>query len=77
MKFVLNCIPIFDNKIGFMKKNVDGTLLSQKWHYSTCVPFKTLISDHQDQFQLRHIAKKDMESSQKRKMLQFHVGYMT
>ena len=40
MKFVLNCIPVFDNKIGFMKKNVDGTLLSQKWNYQHVFHFK-------------------------------------
>ena len=46
MKFVVSCIPSFDRKVAFMKKNVDDIPFIQKWNYSTCVPFKSLITEH-------------------------------
>ena len=65
MKFVLCCIPSFDKKMDFMKKNVDETPFIQRWNHSTCFIFETLITEHQDRLPLRHMAKYNyMESSQ-------------
>ena len=52
LAFVLCCIPSFDKKMDFMKKNVDETPFIQRWNHSTCFIFETLITEHQDRLPL-------------------------
>ena len=61
LKFILGWITIFDAKISAIKTNVNDTPYNPKCGVSTIVPFKTLITQHQDWFLLRHMAKKDTE----------------
>ena len=68
LKFVIGCIPSFDAKISAMKNKVDKTQSNSRWEFSTSVPFKTFITQHQDKFPSRHTAKKnDTGSSQEGK----------
>ena len=48
----------------------------QNENISTCIPFKTSITQYKDRLQLKHMARKDMEYILEGKMYQFHVGYM-
>ena len=64
LKFVLYCIPSFDDKITVTQNKVDENPSNSRWYFLTSVPFKTLITQHQDQFPSRHMAKDNMGSSQ-------------
>ena len=57
LNFVLGCIPSFDDKIAAIKNKVDKTPPNTRWEFLTSVPFKTLITQHQDQFPSRHTEK--------------------
>ena len=52
-----------------MTTNIDDTPPNTKWYFSTSVPFKTLITEHQYWLSLRHMEKNDMEYSQEGKSL--------
>ena len=58
LEFVLGFIPSFYIKTSGMKNNVDETPSTPRWYFSTIFPFKTLITQHQDQFPLRFMAKR-------------------
>ena len=44
-----------------MKTKVEDTTSNPKWNVSTSVPFKELITQHQDLLPLRPMKKNDME----------------
>ena len=58
LKFVFGCIPSFYAKPDSMKTNVDDNPPNPKWYVSTSFSFQTLITQHQGQLPLRHMAKK-------------------
>ena len=64
MKFVLSFIPSFYVKTSGVKNNDDESLSIIRWDFPMCGSIKTLITQYQDRLSLRHIEKKDMESSQ-------------
>ena len=66
IKFVWSCTSTFDAKVVDMKTNVNDTQSYPKWVDSIIVPFKTIISQHQDLLPLIHMAKKyAMQSGRK------------
>ena len=77
MKFVLGYIPIFDAKISAMNNKVDETSSNPIWGFSRTVTFKTLITQHQDQFPLKHMAKMIRYPFNKEIVYQIHVRYIT
>ena len=58
MNFFLSCIPSFYVKISVMYTTVGESPSIPGWYFSTCVPLKTLTTQHQYQFPLRQMAKK-------------------
>ena len=58
LKFFFGYIPIFDGKIAATENKVDDTPSNPKRYFSTSVPFKILITQHQYKFSLRHMAQK-------------------
>ena len=65
LEFVLGCIPSFDAKFSAMKTNVVDTPSNPRWNFLIIVPFKTLITQRQDQLTLGHMKNNNnMESSQ-------------
>ena len=57
LKFFLGCIPSFDAKIAAMKNKDNETPYNPGWDFSTSVPFKTLITQHQNRLTLIHMKK--------------------
>ena len=77
LKFFLGCIPGFDAKITAINTEVDDNPSNPKWNVSKIVPIKILITQHQYRFQLRQMKKMIYNPVKKKRIHQFHVGYMT
>ena len=77
LKSVFCCITIFYAKTSAMKNKVDETPSNPICSFSTSVPFKTLMTQHRDQFPLRHMKKKIWDPFKKETVHQFHFVYMT
>ena len=63
----LKCIKnqwCFGDKVTAMENKFDETPSNPKWNMFTSIPFKKLITQHQDRYPLRHMAKNSMGLSQ-------------
>ena len=69
MKFVLGCIPSFDDIISAMKNKVDETPSNLGWKFLISVLLKKLITQRQDRLH--------MGSSQEINSSSINIGYMT
>ena len=58
LKCDLGFIPSFVVKMDGMNTKVDDTSSNPRWDFLTSVPFKTLITQHQDQLTLRNTKNK-------------------
>ena len=54
-RFVLGFTQSLDANISGMNNNYDESSSITKWKFSTCIPFKTLITQHQDMLPLIHM----------------------
>ena len=69
MKFVLGCIISFDVKSAGTSNNYDEYPYIPRWYFSTCVIFKTLVTQNRYLLPLIHTAKEKYGIHTRRKKI--------